>query len=189
MNNFHQNPQKELDQSIMEWLSDHSATIIVLATLATFLLTGYFEFFFYLEVFGSQIPSGFAVAVAVALPLVIQGIRAATVTNSAKKFRQGLHGRGSFILFMSLIATVYCSFEMVHLANFWDQDRGQYQAAVLLAMQFLVWAGYGLEIVLAVSVSGEKRLAATPAHNTRIRPKQEEAFDLDPLLNGNGAKH
>ena len=64
MSNFHQNPEKELDQSIMEWLSDHSATIIVFATLATFLLTGYFEFFFYLEVFGTQIPTGFAVAVA-----------------------------------------------------------------------------------------------------------------------------
>lgn len=178
MQNYHQN-HGSLDRSIMEWLADNSATIIVLATLGTFFLCGFLEFHYYLHSFGQGLSTEFAIAIAIALPFVIQGIRCATVSNSAKLFKEGKKVRGGFVILCSFATSVFCAYQMTTLATAWAGTDQTLENTLFLTLQFLVWAGFALEIILAVSVSGsDSKHAFTPHHSTINKPirEEEEAF-------------
>jgi hypothetical protein len=179
MQNYHQN-HGSLDRSIMEWLADNSATIIVLATLGTFFLCGFLEFHYYLHSFGQGLSTEFAIAIAIALPFVIQGIRCATVSNSAKLFKEGKKVRGGFVILCSFATSVFCAYQMTTLATAWAGTDQTLENTLFLTLQFLVWAGFALEIILAVSVSGNesKHAYPTPLNSSIKQPirEEEEAF-------------
>ena len=211
MNNFYQNQEKDLDQSIMEWLSDHSATILIIAAVASFFITGFLEFFHYKEVFGKALRYELAMAISVMFALFFQGVRCATIANSAKQFRIGQKARGFFILAVSLGVTVFCAYEAQQIATIWEDGHPEISGYIHIGTLCVVWAGWVLELILVVSVSGGA--SALPYHDIS---KYEEAVQglkedlemarkeaalavadlhrkqpmvLDPLLNGGGAKH
>lgn len=210
MNNLNQNPTKDLDQSIMEWLSDHSAAILIVAAVASFFITGFLEFFHYQEVFGKALRNELAITISIMFALFFQGVRCATIANSAKQFRIGQKVRGFFILAVSLGVTIFCAYEAQQIAAIWESGRPEISGYIHIGVLCIVWAGWVLELILVVSVSGS---ATLPFHDIS---KYEEAVQslkedlemarkeaalaiaelhkkkpivLDPLLNGGGAKH
>ena len=191
MNNFQQNQAKPIDVGIMEWLSDHSSTILIICAVASFFITGFLEFFHYQEVFGKSLRVELAVTISTMFALFFQGVRCATIANSAKKFRQNQKARGSFILLVSLGVTVFCAYEAQQIAAIWESGHPEISGYIHLGVLCVVWAGWVLELILVVSITGEA--TPTPSQQQQLQPKQRQnhpngaPFDLQPFLNGNGA--
>lgn len=173
----------------MAWLSDHSATILIVAAVASFFITGFLEFFHYKEVFGKSLRNELAMGISVMFALFFQGVRCATIANSAKQFRIGQNARGAFILLVSLGVTVFCAYEAQQIAAIWESGHPEIAGYIHLGVLCVVWAGWVLELILVVSVSGEDRHDHAQSQDQPRRQKKEELFDFEPLMNGNGAKH
>jgi hypothetical protein len=193
MNNFQSQPAKELDQSIMEWLSDHSAAILIIAAVASFFITGFLEFFHYQEVFGKSLRTELAVTISVMFSLFFQGVRCATIANSAKKFRENQKVRGSFILLVSLGVTIFCAYEAQQIAAIWESGHPEISGYIKLGVLCVVWSGWVLELILVVSVSGNVQ-NQQPAAATQVPARQNgmpaNGHHFAPTFyNGNGANH
>lgn len=180
----------------MEWLSDHSAAILVISAVASFFITGFLEFFHYWEVFGKALRPELSIAVSIMLSLFFQGIRCATIANSAKQFRQDQKLRGTFILLVSLAVTIFCAYEARQIASIWEMGHPEIQGFIHLAVLCVVWAGWVLELILVVSVSGEAsptQLAQVPRQvMPKGQPRQKSQlsnkdFELEPFMAGNSA--
>ncbi|HFA48064.1 MAG TPA: hypothetical protein ENJ95_03490 [Bacteroidetes bacterium] len=189
MKNFNHNHEKELDQTIMNWLSDHSATILIIAAVASFFITGFLEFFHYKEVFGKALIPELAVTISVMFAMFFQGVRCATIANSAKQFRLNRKIRGAFVLLVSLGVTIFCAYEAQQIATIWEKGHPEISGYIHLGTLCVVWAGWVLEIILVISVAGDEKPDGHQNQKHRSRPQNQEAFELDPFLNGNGAKH
>ncbi|MCF8245517.1 MAG: hypothetical protein K9J37_13580 [Saprospiraceae bacterium] len=193
MNHFHQNQSKPIDVGIMEWLSDHSSTILIIAAVASFFITGFLEFFHYQAVFGKSLRTELAISISVMFALFFQGVRCATIANSAKKFRQNQKVRGSFILLVSLGVTIFCAYEAQQIAAIWESGHPEISGYIHLGVLCVVWAGWVLELILVVSISGEATPTPQPAQqkpNGQPAPyPSNHEFDLTAFSNGNGANH
>ena len=190
MNNLNQNPAKDLDQSIMEWLSDHSATILIIAAVASFFITGFLEFFHYREVFGKALDYKLAIVISLLFALFFQGVRCATIANSAKQFRVGQKARGVFILAVSLGVTVFCAYEAQQIAAIWENGHPEIAGYIHIGTLCVVWAGWVLELILVVSVAGDRAGSPTPLTRSHQRPQEPlDYYEVNPLSNGSGANH
>ncbi len=190
MQTNHQIQSKPIDVGIMEWLSDHSSTILIIAAVASFFITGFLEFFHYQEVFGKSLRSELAISISVMFALFFQGVRCATIANSAKKFRQNQKVRGSFVLLVSLGVTIFCAYEAQQIAAIWESGHPEISGYIHLGVLCVVWAGWVLELILVVSVTGE---AANQPAQQRANGQQNglaNGHQFDPaFFNGNGANH
>jgi hypothetical protein len=186
MKNFNQNQKKDLDQTIMEWLSDHSAAILIICAIASFVITGIVEFFHYKDVFGKSLNTELSFAISLLFAIFFQGVRCATIANSAKQFINNQKGRGIFILLVSLGVTVFCAYEAKQIAAIWEEGHPEIAGYIHGGVLCVVVAGWVLELILVVSVAGNAN-AATPMPSPKVNGR--EYYELDPLLNGNGATH
>lgn len=181
MQNYNQNANT-IDESIMNWLTDNSATILIFSVLGTFLVCGILEFFYYHESFTGAISNKSVILISIALPFIIQGIRCATVANSAKLFKLNQKSKGAAVLFVSLAATIYCSYQMGNLSESWGGDNELKTQTIWYALQLVVWAGFALEAILAISISSDQP-KPQPKPQKRNHQPQEEVFSQ------NGANH
>ena len=181
MNNFNQNSP---EAAFMRMFTAYTPHILIGVTVATFAIVGAMQFSYYSEAFtksAEMLDWIFGLTIAI----VTQSARFALMINGANHYAHNRKAKGIFSIIFSATLTAITSFEMSHLADLWATQNPAYGQAIPIITQMIIWLGFGLELMLISTVQGS-------ADNTnRQQPKnyhQEEVFDLDPLLNGNGAR-
>jgi hypothetical protein len=181
---------KPLDTSIMEWLSNHSSTILIISALSSFLISGALEFFHYQDVFGKSLSGELAITFSLLFALFFQGVRCATIANSARLFRKNNQVRGAITLLVSLAVTVFCAYEAKQIAATWENGHPEIAGFIHLGVLCVVWAGWVLELILVISVAGDAVTPQPAPAKQPQKPSENGRYQEEPtFFDGKGGTY
>lgn len=158
-----------LAKSAIKGLSDVAPLIVLAITLLSFALLGVIEYNYYAEYIlkGNLTNFGLVMFVAGGVAAFVQLLRSGLVLMSIRDFSADRDGRGFFGLLFSLAATIYCTFEISHLAEAWSSGNPTLSNWIGTVLYFVNWAGFALEVRIALSVSADDSSeAATAGHKS-----------------------
>jgi hypothetical protein len=146
-----------LAKSAIKGLSDVAPLIVLGITLLSFALLGVIEYNYYAEYIlkGNLTNWGLVMFVAGGVAAFVQLLRSGLVLMSIRDFSADRDGRGFFGLLFSLAATIYCTFEISHLAEAWSAGNPTLSGWIGTVLYFVNWAGFALEVRIALSVSAD----------------------------------
>ncbi|RMF27955.1 MAG: hypothetical protein D6765_06740 [Bacteroidetes bacterium] len=143
-----------MEKSLLDILSHYTVHLLIAATAGTFIFTAALQFLRYRIVFENIAGLGFAFALTIAA--ITQAIRFGLLIAGAADFNTGKTARGIFSLVCSLGVTIFCAIEIAEFAATWGSLYPSHAAAMSLIFQFMVWAGFLLEVRLVVTVANRK---------------------------------
>lgn len=165
-----------LAKSAIKGLSDVAPLIVLAITLLSFALLGVIEYNYYAEYIlkGNLTNWGLVMFVAGGVAAFVQLLRSGLVLMSIRDFSADRDGRGFFGLLFSLAATIYCTFEISHLAEAWSAGNPTLSGWIGTVLYFVNWAGFALEVRIALSVSADD-----PAE---VAAPGQKSGDIEELL-------
>lgn len=167
---IYKNTATRPENSIVDWLTENSALILIIFAVLSFLLTAIIQVIYYQGLFDEKMRTEVVTVLSICLAGFFQGIRCATLSSTAKLFSIAQRARGFFILAISFSVTVYCSYEACEVAALWEIGRPEIGGHIRLVLLCLVWAGWALELVLIINLSGAAAAAAAAAPAARPQP-------------------
>ena len=215
MNNFHQNPETSGIDSAMMRVSQATPLYLFFACIASFIILLVVQTVHDMELWSTKMPT-IGIFLGIAGPLFIQAVRFGGLLGSTFNFSRKQHLAGILCITLSVSTSLWEHSHVPAIAAFFITEANSWAELNTLTsfLQILIWIGLGLELLIVVSTYG-KMTANHVAKNDPLEEeraffrttfsdfkedlerlksaaaelKTEKPMDLDPLLNGNGAKH
>lgn len=157
-----------LTQKSMLGILKIQSNLILVSMFLSFILMFIIETFYYAnDILLLKVPSAaYAYIIGIAIAVLVQFCRVAFGVSGAYEFAKGNTGKGIFGMLFSLVLAVWCSYEVSEIAHSWASytdannilqiDPRLLQSSTLV-LQLIVWAGFALEIRLAIAVASFKQ--------------------------------
>lgn len=142
---------------------------LVLAVLVTLIL----QYYYYADLFGkvTHLSKPIVVIVALCFGLIIQFSRLGFVFAGVEEFATGRKRSGYIGFVFSVSLSIYETVEMYYLVlSWWSID---YFIPAMMAVQFLVWVSFVLELRWALNVGGKTSNSFSYNGNGRSRSKSK----------------
>ena len=153
------NSKNDATQTTLLGILKGQSFLLLISMFLSFILMFLIEVFHYANDVINQNAPNYAIAfgMAVGIATMVQFCRVAFGLSGAYEFAKNNIGIGIVGLLFSLILTIWCSYEVTHVARNWAKDNEYLYKQALLVLQFIVWSGFALEIRLAVAVGSEAK--------------------------------
>jgi hypothetical protein len=161
---------------IMEKISQYAPFSILLFALLSFIAVGVFKVDYYTEKFGTRFDN--AMAMAIVMAVISEGVRAALLITSSRDFINGEKTNGWLGLLASVGIVIYEWNVAGNIATVWSAEAPELYKGIFL---FLIIVGLVLELRLVLTLSVGSSQTATNKRTTANGV-------LIPATNYNGTK-
>jgi hypothetical protein len=178
---------QSMTNNALKGLLSYSTGFILTAMILLFVLKMVVDGFHYTEIFTPRVPAvGFAYAIGIGLALSSGLTRFALGLGGAYEFAKGKVGVGIFGLIFSFGMTIWQAFEVANIVSVWaNGESGEFYNISNGVLQFVVWAGWILEIRLAFHISGTlKDEQETEEKENEVNPSPPPTKEEFASLNG-----
>lgn len=186
------NSKNDATQIALLGVLKQQSLLLLVSMFLTFILMFLIEAFHYANnVIGENVPNmAYAYGMGLSIAAIQQLSRISFGISGAYEFAKGNPGKGLLGLLFSLILTVYCSYEVAEIAIVWSGGNESLLWSAQLVLFFIVWAGFVLEIRLAISISGEaKEDKAIEQTGTLLKETPHMAKSESLPVSQNGIAH
>ncbi len=154
----------DTEKNFMNSIAIYTPHILIGVCLLTFLIAGVLQFIYYSDAF-QNVTTGAAWLFGLTIAIVSQCARFALLINGANHYAHSRKPKGAFSIAFSFIITAITALEMSHLAAFWTSKAPEHATTIPLIVQFVIWLGFVLEILLVMTVAGSAQNNQKPAHS------------------------
>ena len=150
---------------------------LILAVLVTLIL----QYYYYSQLFGQveHLSKPIVVTIAFCFGLIIQLSRLGFVFAGVEEFATGRKRSGYIGFVFSIALSIYETVEMYFLVKHWW--TGDYFTPAMMAVQFLVWIAFVLELRWALNVGGKSSegFSYKRSEKSRSESQNEERFSYN----------
>lgn len=157
--------------------TDYSPHVLLFGMLATFVVLGFLQYGFYLEVFNNALVAGLIAS-------IIQVLRFAAGLTSANFFKNHRWFLGVVVITLSVWLTYFEHGEVMHISGTITTSHPEATVSVL---RVLVWVGPILELFLGLTlgvISGRPASRSSSASPNGKASTDVVQFDIAGNLNG-----
>lgn len=154
----------DAERNFMNTFATYTPHILVGVCILTFIIAGVLQFIYYSDAF-LNVTTGAAWLFGITIAIVSQCARFALLINGANHYAHDRKTKGGFSIAFSFIVTAITALEMSHLADFWTSKAPEHATTIPLIVQFVIWLGFALEILLVMTVAGSAQNSQKQAHN------------------------